>query len=993
MMAIARGVLAALIAGIVFAGSVAWSADWQDSTAESAAQFRLAGSLQNAGQHALAAEEWEAFLKRFPRDKLVPQVLYFRGVCYRQTLDHAKAVESFEQLLAVEPTNTKAAETMYQLGGARFDLAKASEPAAQATHLAKAVETLDSYLKKFPQAANRAEALFLVGESNFLLQQPEKALVAYAALVKDFPKHSLVPVALYNKGVAEQELGQDTAATSTFIAYLDAAPQGEFASEVRYRMAGLKYTADKLTEAADLYEKVAADKGFRFADEAQYRLGVCRFDLESYPQAAIAFAEVIRKHPQSQLVPRAWLMLGRTQFYQEKYADAAKNLQQAFKPTLDVAPEAGHWMAQCYLRLDQPQEALTTADEALALPALDKASDTGIQLAFDRADALYELPGRRSDATEQYARLAKTYPDHRLAAEALYLASLSALKEGQNAEARAYGTDFVKRYPDSSFEPDVLNIVAESLLVEQKYPEAVTAYRALRTDYPEHPLSRRASFRHGIALYLTKAYRDSIAALDDFLATEPPAESAAEAQYWKGRSLVALEDLAAARDAFAAAMAADANWREADETLLWWGYTLRQTDNTAEALRRWTELRERFPESKHVPSSWRQSAETYMAAEEHEQAAAAFQKFLATNPDEPQKSLARFDLARSQVALGQSAQAVSTLETLLKENPDFDQGPFVYYELAWSYRDVGKVPESTAAFEKLAELYPDSEYAGEAMFHVAEQHYTDKKFEPAAEMYLAALKKAERPEVKERAAYKLGLCSYQLGRFEQAAEQFGSYTVLFPQGEFAAVSYYLEGDSLFELGKYKEAIPPLSTAVEAFRRRGPAASTASDQRALLRLIQAQAEIEPVDWAKNLELSELYLTTFPQGDYVGEVLYQKAFALQETDKLDEAKTTYLKVADATQREVAARAFFMHGQLLFAEKDHQEAVRSFFRAAYVYNYPKWQALSLFEAGRCFEVLRKPDQAKKVYEELITKFAEDVDHQDLVDQARKRLAALGG
>ena len=62
--------------------------------------------------------------------------------------------------------------------------------------------------------------------------------------------------------------------------------------------------------------------------------------------------------------------------------------------------------------------------------------------------------------------------------------------------------------------------------------------------------------------------------------------------------------------------------------------------------------------------------------------------------------------------------------------------------------------------------------------------------------------------------------------------------------------------------------------------------------------------------------------------------------------------------------------MIGEIQFQQKNHKEAVASFFKS-YGYGYPQWQADATYEAGRCFEVLNKREQAIKQYRELIEKF----------------------
>ena len=55
---------------------------------------------------------------------------------------------------------------------------------------------------------------------------------------------------------------------------------------------------------------------------------------------------------------------------------------------------------------------------------------------------------------------------------------------------------------------------------------------------------------------------------------------------------------------------------------------------------------------------------------------------------------------------------------------------------------------------------------------------------------------------------------------------------------------------------------------------------------------------------------------------------------------------------------------------------------------YGYPKWQANAYYEAARCFEVLKKTEQALTNYREVLR--YEDSDKRPL---AEERIKALGG
>ena len=123
--------------------------------------------------------------------------------------------------------------------------------------------------------------------------------------------------------------------------------------------------------------------------------------------------------------------------------------------------------------------------------------------------------------------------------------------------------------------------------------------------------------------------------------------------------------------------------------------------------------------------------------------------------------------------------------------------------------------------------------------------------------------------------------------------------------------------------------------------------------------------------------------------------ERLWALQNLGKLDEALAAYRALADRGRTELAARARLMEGEVLFEQGNHKDAIKAFFKVAYGFGekqapaaFHPWQAQATFEAARCFEVLEKPDQAAKLYGELVDRYPDS----EQTPAARKRLEALG-
>ena len=188
----------------------------------------------------------------------------------------------------------------------------------------------------------------------------------------------------------------------------------------------------------------------------------------------------------------------------------------------------------------------------------------------------------------------------------------------------------------------------------------------------------------------------------------------------------------------------------------------------------------------------------------------------------------------------------------------------------------------------------------------------------------------------------------------------------------------MEAESLFKQAKYAEALPLYRQVTNP---------SGKDFAVLAMLHAGQAQAKLKQWTASLETLEQAAKQFPDSDYLAEILYEEAWARQNLGQPDEALPLYEEVTAKTDREVAARARFMIGEIYFEKKNHAEAIKNFFKAAYGYGYPQWQANAQYEAGRCFEVLGKKEQARKSYQEIVEKYPDS----DKVELAKKRLEEL--
>ena len=937
------------------------------------------------------------------------------------------------------------------LGLAEYNAARGAKSADDARpRLARAAQALATLNQKFPQSKYAAQALFYEGEIAYAQGRKPDALARYEQFVRRFPDDELAPDALYAWGTTNEELGQTDAARKAFGMFLQKYPEHPLAPEVMVRQGEALLTAGQAADAERLFAAAAAKLGFALADHATMRQAAALYQQKRYAAAAELYASVPTRFANSKHIAAAWLAAGKCFYLADRYPEAEAALDKARGAGGETTTEAVHWQARSYLKQKQPQAALKLLDAAMAKAGakpdrqlqLDRA-DALYDDPQTRAHALQAyaaladanptddiapqaryLAALAALETRDYARAAREaqafvtrWPQHDLLPDVLYVAAEAKLLDGQAADAERAYRELLAKFPKRSDAANWRVRLGQALVLERKYQETIDALGSLAAVSEKSDLVAEARFLVGTSLdalgrsdeaasqlkasleagphwrqadetllALAAAYRhqeklpEARATLNRLLRDFPDSVQLADrARYRLADYAFASGDYAAAEADYLRVIdgAKDGSLRPAALYGLGWSQ-LKRGDRQAAAATL-DRLLDAYPKQELAARAHYARALARQDLKNYAGAIADAEAFLATKPEGADRSDARYVLGVCQASAKQAAEAVKTFRALLSDDPKYAGADKVLYELGWALESLGRQEEAAKSFGELARKYRSSPLAAESLYHVGEYHYDRKEYEKAAAAFYDAMQ-AGKGELAQAAAYKLGWAYFHAEQFAPAAQTFGFYRGTYPSAELASDAAFVEGEALAKLGKTKEAIAAYAEVKKPKR---------ADLAPLALLHAAQAYGRLGDWQKDLELAEQARRAYPQGAHRAELLYELAWAKQNLGKTDEALPLYDEVTTLSDGEVAARARFMIGEIHFEKKEHAEAVRHFFKVAYGFNgFPEWQAAAQYEAGRCFEVLGKLDQARKSYRDVVDNYPKS----NKVGLARERLAALG-
>jgi TolA-binding protein len=1033
---------AALMATLAWSGGPLLA---QDSDAATR-QYKAAIALQNSEAYDLAAGAWGKFIEANPDDSRVARARHYQGICYFRTAisameakqnDAARkefdaAERDFDAVVKATPKIDLLEETYLFRGLGQYKRAEIESGEQAAEYYRSAAAAFDALLKSYPKSKHLAQVLYRRGDCADHAGQAVEAVRFYKQALAESPDDTLEPGIMYALGVTQEGLKQWDEAGKTYDAYLKKYVNDRFASEVIMRRGETLFKQGFYQPAADWLAAAAARPGFELADYAMIRQAVALAKVGKQTAAGNLLASIFTKFPKSSRFPvvlKAGHALARGLISENHPADAIDMVEK-------LLPHAEGQEETAALLMDR-------ADAAAAIPAR-RAESIGfyaeVANKYPKASvapqALYlagfgALTHGDYPATVQYAdAFLSAYPKHELVPDVRYIAAESRLQLGKYDEAEKLYAELLRDYPRHADAESWRVRQGTALGLQKKYADVVALLQPVAAQIKNAEARAEALYLVGSSLAEQKQYAAAVAELEASLAASPKSRQADDALLLLGQSYFAVKEAAKARETLEKLVAEFPASKVLDRAHFRLGEYAAAANNLKKAAAEYRMVVEKWPNSSLAPNALHGLGWAMFDQNAFAEAEDAFNTLLEKHPNnnlnvrghyarglarhqlgkfadaaadlqavlsaggvgQGERSDARYVLGLCQVGLKQPAEAAATFQALLKEDPKYAALDKVYYELAWALKQAGRENEAIEAFTELVKQCPDSPRIGESQFHIGEAAYKASKFRDAATAYAAAVDKAGKSDLGEKAAHKLGWTYYRLDDAVRAQQTFAYQRANWPNGLLAADAAFMEAECLFKQKKYDDAIAayqrvknPSSKDFQVLTLLHGAQALAAQAVTMNRNDQEDRRRQA--WQADLARVDRLIKEFPDTTYLAEALYERGWALQNLGRLEEANADYQKVLAKSNAEPAARAQFMIGEIQFQQKKYADAVTSFYLVLYNYPYPQWQADAAFESGKCFEALHKRSQAIKLYKELVDKFPQS----DKVAAAKSRIEAL--
>ncbi len=712
-----------------------------------------------------------------------------------------------------------------------------------------------------------------------------------------------------------------------------------------------------------------------YAEEAHLGLGESWFLAHDFPKAIDAFNQFRQLYPHSAKLPAAALRLGQIYIEQKMYDQALKELT-----SVDQQPLKGqqlqsfdYYMGKAYRGKNDTPQALVFFQKAADTPdastytadALQELAELYTQNSqYDEAIETYTkavastqeqslkayytykigetqfLMGKYPEAIKQFHLVLEQYPTLAVNKDALTNLMLSYLNLGQYEILLQEYQGNTKSIKDEAAYLDIHNAAARAYIELNKFDEAqalfnkILSFQGLQDQDKQEIVLEEADI-----LMRQKKYADILSLL--------------ERDYPKGAA-------------------------NTDKKVFLEAQAHYVTGNFEQAFQSFKEIQTNYPQSGLNKAAILGMAHARQALGNNKEASDLFYQYYSIEKDDHLKSDALYDATTTAAKSGDKDQAIAKAEEYLKVFPQGSHIEQIVLLLGDLYAKSNQPAKGVPLLQDYL-THADNKQQGAAYFLLglneqfsgqddqALESYGKVPADPGNQkFYLSALKNSASIYLKQKKDAEAAVL------FDRMMEQADKDTMDITTYLWVCSAYLKEKkyDDLLRVTGKAEQIFPGQKIQELAYFKAEAYRGKNDCDTALKLYEAASVPE-----KNM---------YAAGAQIG-----KGMCLVAQNHLDEAKTQFQKSLEDNPDDttISLRARFELANIANTQKDFAEALKLYLLIATIYEDEQYGPESLFKAGLIMENQNRPQEALKLYAEILGKYQQS----PLASQAQERIHLL--
>lgn len=779
------------------------------------ALYTDAANFQKGGAYPIAIESWNTFLKKHPKHPLFSSAAYYLGVCHMQKAmpDFRKAEEAFETTLTDKTfqlrneTLTNLAWCLYQRGISTSEVDKEL--------LGKSLEYLSQVLDGQPSPNQQGQVFFYSGEVSYRLGANDQAIKFFNQFLESQTQSSpLWFDTLYGKGVAQEETQQNMDAIQTYQQILSQCEDKLLVSDVRIRVGDLYILESNFQEAvqqfrlASVSSQLPADRAY-----ALFREAFSLVQLDQFETAAAKYQELLKLYPDSDFAGPSQLANA-----QSLYRGGKMNLAELeFAKICEgndriAATESTHWVARIKISQSRFQEALTFIAEQRQR-GFDGSFSLSIEM--DKAEALSasKKTADRIAAKELFSLIYRQHPTHRLAAEALFNASVLSFQLNEFEEALFYADDFLSKFDREILGNELRYIKAECQKSLGKSDAASASFTSLFQVTPKDNANRgKWLLRASSHWNLSNAPEQTVAMLSSGEESFGDPIEEAEAQLLLGQAYLQLAAPEKAVECLRRITIPKNDWTKSLELKFTLGQALRDEGEIDEAVDCWEQLITDNESSEYSNQARYQLANISQDQGKYQLATARYKEIIESTKSSNLRAYAHYGLGWSLIRLEEYQQAVDALTSAVES-----MEPAILFDAliarGTAYRRLSQADLAKNDLERCLPLARSVQQKGDSRYELSLVHLTLNDREKAIKILNEIIDSIPEYGDLENVLHELAWAYKDNMQTQLAVTTFNRQLERFPNSNLASLAAYYVGQQMYTDREYDLAIEKFDIAM------------------------------------------------------------------------------------------------------------------------------------------------------------------------------------
>ncbi|OIN60922.1 tetratricopeptide repeat protein [Arsenicibacter rosenii] len=679
----------------------------------------------------------------------------------------------------------------------------------------------------------------------------------------------------------------------------------------KYQLAISYFNTQNLAGALPLLNQIKTDTGLQDAPAASYYAGVINYRNNSYNEAIADFKRV-EQHPLYQQDIPNWI--AQSYYRQQRFEDLLRYTEPLLRRNTggqysDVAlvtaevyyqqgqygkaiPYYKQYLSAKGAKVPGPvkfrygQSLFRTAaytDAVTQLKPLAAGKDTVAQYAAYTLGISYlqtQNPAFALTAFDQASRLPYSAP---IQEEAVFNHAKVQLDMNNGADAVKELNEYLRKYPNGSFENEASELLTEAYFASNNYPVAIAYIEGLKRRTPKiNATYQRLTFNQAVNDYNAERYDAALRNFDKSLTVNADAGLQQSARFWKAESFSAQKQYDSAIPLYT--QLSKAGGETGAKSLYGLGYAYYNKKDYSRALTYFRDFLSKSAQAGDMAATddaLVRVADSYLAGKQYNEA------------------MRYYDMVISQ---GRGDRDYAT----------YQKGVILTY--------VGRDQEAKAQFDQLKRQFPGSRFADDAEFQAANVDFEKGAYQVAIGGFSRLIQQKPKSYLIPAALLKRAIAYSNLEQYDQAVadyrrilNDFGGTT----QAQSALIGLQ---NTLNDAGRPEE----FSQVLGDYKQANPNST----------------EVERVqfDNAKNIFFNEKYdqaiksflsfMQEYPGSRSTNEARYYLAEAYRQTRDAQNALRYYSLVTSAPKSDFSVRAGVRAAELETQMKNYPRAVKNYY-----------------------------------------------------------------